>query len=170
LFFFGIRSFDIGCETLVAIEPEAIERRKEAHSTRFGMSGGELATDGLSCSARLPFSSLFTPPLLEMVRTVMTRLIRVRQIGSPIRRDWSQRATLIGLGLNKIGRVRDLPDTPATRGMIRKIRHLVAVGSPDDFKRVRKGSRTPDERADVALETSRRASLPSSWLRCWHET
>jgi large subunit ribosomal protein L30 len=81
----------------------------------------------------------------------MTRFIRVRQIGSPIRRDGSQRATLIGLGLNKVGRVRDVPDTPAMRGMIRKVRHLVAVGSPDDFKRVKKGSRTPDERADVAL-------------------
>ena len=38
-----------------------------------------------------------------------------------------QRATLIGLGLNKIGRTRDLPDTPATRGMIRKVQHLVRV-------------------------------------------
>jgi ribosomal protein L30 len=81
----------------------------------------------------------------------MTRVIRIRQIGSPIRRDGSQRATLIGLGLNKIGRVRDVPDTPATRGMIRKVQHLVAVGSPNDFKRVKKGSRTADERADIAL-------------------
>jgi large subunit ribosomal protein L30 len=85
------------------------------------------------------------------VKSVVTRLIRVRQTGSPTRRDSSQRATLTGLGLNKIGRVRDVPDTPATRGMIRKVQHLVAVGSPDDFKRVKKGSRTPDERADVAL-------------------
>jgi ribosomal protein L30 len=81
----------------------------------------------------------------------MTRLIRIRQTSSPIRREGRQRATLIALGLNKIGRVRDVPDTPATRGMIAKVRHLVAIGNPDDFKRVKKGAVTPDERADVAL-------------------
>lgn len=53
--------------------------------------------------------------------------VRVRQTGSPIRRQAYQRATLIGLGLNKIGRVRDLEDTPSIRGMIRKVAHLVAV-------------------------------------------
>ena len=55
------------------------------------------------------------------------KTIVVEQIGSPIRRPHVQRATLIGLGLNKIGRVRDLPDTPMTRGMIRKVQHLVRV-------------------------------------------
>ena len=55
------------------------------------------------------------------------KTVRVRQTGSPIRRQAYQRATLIGLGLNKIGRVRDLEDTPAVRGMIRKVAHLVAV-------------------------------------------
>jgi large subunit ribosomal protein L30 len=53
--------------------------------------------------------------------------IKVEQYASPQRRHFSQRQTLIGLGLNKIGRIRDLPDTPATRGMIRKVRHLVHV-------------------------------------------
>jgi large subunit ribosomal protein L30 len=53
--------------------------------------------------------------------------IKVQQIGSPIRREHTQRETLIGLGLNKIGRVADLPDTPATRGMITKVKHLVRV-------------------------------------------
>jgi large subunit ribosomal protein L30 len=57
----------------------------------------------------------------------MGKTIKVEQIGSPIRREQSQRATLIGLGLNKIGRVRDLPDTPQTRGMIAKVAHLVRV-------------------------------------------
>ncbi|KAB2879315.1 MAG: 50S ribosomal protein L30 [Pseudorhodoplanes sp.] len=56
-----------------------------------------------------------------------TKTIKVEQIGSPIRRHFDQRKTLIGLGLNKIGRVRDLPDTPATRGMIAKVAHLVRV-------------------------------------------
>ena len=45
----------------------------------------------------------------------------------PQRRHHNQRTTLTGLGLNKIGRVRDLPDSPATRGMIRKVQHLVRV-------------------------------------------
>ena len=53
--------------------------------------------------------------------------LKVEQTGSPMRRDHTQRETLIGLGLNKIGRVRELPDTPMTRGMITKVRHLVRV-------------------------------------------
>ena len=57
----------------------------------------------------------------------MAKTIKVEQIASPQRRDRVQRTTLIGLGLNKIGRSRDVPDTPATRGMIRKVHHLVRV-------------------------------------------
>ena len=53
--------------------------------------------------------------------------IKVQQTGSPMRRDHTQRETLIGLGLNKIGRSRDLPDTPMTRGMIAKVKHLVRI-------------------------------------------
>ncbi len=53
--------------------------------------------------------------------------IKVEQIGSPIRREHTQRETLIGLGLNKIGRIADLPDTPSTRGMLTKVKHLVRV-------------------------------------------
>ena len=62
------------------------------------------------------------------------KTIKVEQIASPLRRDGTQRATLIGLGLNKIGRVKDLPDTPATRGMIAKVRHLVEVIEPQGDK------------------------------------
>ena len=58
---------------------------------------------------------------------VSGRTIKVEQVASPLRRNGDQRATLIGLGLNKIGRVKDLPDTPATRGMIQKVHHLVRV-------------------------------------------
>jgi large subunit ribosomal protein L30 len=54
-------------------------------------------------------------------------MIKVKQIGSAIRRHHSQRETLIGLGLNRIGRVSELPDTPQTRGMLAKVRHLVSV-------------------------------------------
>ena len=53
--------------------------------------------------------------------------IKVVQIRSAIGREGSQRKTLIGLGLNKIGRVRELEDTPAVRGMINKVKHLVSV-------------------------------------------
>ena len=55
------------------------------------------------------------------------KVIRVEQIGSPIRRHHSQRATLIGLGLNRIGRVAQVPDTPEVRGMLSKVRHLVRI-------------------------------------------
>ena len=51
----------------------------------------------------------------------------VRQTGSPIRRPKDQHATLKGLGLGKIGRERELEDTPAVRGMIRKVSHMVEV-------------------------------------------
>jgi large subunit ribosomal protein L30 len=56
-----------------------------------------------------------------------TKTIKIEQTGSPIRRHHTQRATLIGLGLNRIGRVADVPDTPATRGMIAKVKHLVRL-------------------------------------------
>ena len=55
------------------------------------------------------------------------KTVTVRQIGSPIGREASQRATLVGLGLNKIGRTKTLEDTPSVRGMIRKVSHLVEV-------------------------------------------
>ncbi len=53
--------------------------------------------------------------------------IVVKQIGSPIRRPQDQRATLIGLGLNKMHKTRELEDTPSVRGMINKIPHLVEI-------------------------------------------
>lgn len=51
----------------------------------------------------------------------------VEQIGSPIGRQEYQRATLIGLGLNKLHRRRELEDTPSVRGMIRRVAHLVKI-------------------------------------------
>ena len=53
--------------------------------------------------------------------------ITIRQTGSPIRRTKDQRDTLKGLGLNKLGRERTLEDTPAVRGMIRTVQHMVTV-------------------------------------------
>ena len=57
----------------------------------------------------------------------MARPSRSSRPAARMRRHHSQRETLIGLGLNKIGRTHDLPDTPMTRGMIRKVRHIVRV-------------------------------------------
>ena len=57
----------------------------------------------------------------------MADKITVRQTGSPIRRTKDQRATLRGLGLDRIGRTATLEDTPAIRGMISKVAHMVEV-------------------------------------------
>ena len=56
--------------------------------------------------------------------------VTVTQIKSAIGRKADQRLTLIGLGLNKIGRVRELEDTPSVRGMIDKVKHLVRIEQP----------------------------------------
>jgi large subunit ribosomal protein L30 len=57
----------------------------------------------------------------------MAKTIVVKQIGSPIRRPADQRATLVGLGLNKMHKTRELEDTPSVRGMVSKIAHLVEI-------------------------------------------
>lgn len=55
------------------------------------------------------------------------KTVTIEQVGSPIRRPGEQRATLIGLGLNKRHRVRTLEDTPSVRGMIAKVSHLLRI-------------------------------------------
>jgi large subunit ribosomal protein L30 len=55
--------------------------------------------------------------------------IKITQTGSPIRRDKTQRATLVGLGLNKMGRTVEVEDTAEVRGQVRKVQHLVAVAA-----------------------------------------
>ena len=55
------------------------------------------------------------------------KTLKVRQTGSSIRRPKNQRQTLVGLGLGKVGRVRELEDTPSVRGMINKISHMVEI-------------------------------------------
>ena len=60
-------------------------------------------------------------------KEVAAKTVTVEQIGSPIRRPAVQRATLVGLGLNKMHRVSTLEDTPSVRGMIRAVQHLVRV-------------------------------------------
>jgi large subunit ribosomal protein L30 len=53
--------------------------------------------------------------------------IKITQTGSPIRRDKTQRATLVGLGLNKLGRTVEVEGTPDVLGQVRKVQHLVTV-------------------------------------------
>jgi large subunit ribosomal protein L30 len=55
------------------------------------------------------------------------KTLKITQTGSPIRRDKTQRATLVGLGLNKIRRSVEVEDTPEVRGQVRKVQHLVEV-------------------------------------------
>ena len=57
----------------------------------------------------------------------MAKTIVVKQVGSPIRRPAKQRQTLIGLGLNKMHKTRELEDTPAVRGMVTKVSHMVEI-------------------------------------------
>jgi len=56
-----------------------------------------------------------------------TKTVKVKQTASPIRRKSDQRATLVGLGLNRVGRVSELVDTPSVRGMIAKVAHMVTI-------------------------------------------
>ena len=62
-----------------------------------------------------------------MSKAPTAKTITVQQVKSPQRRPADQRATLIGLGLNKMNRTKTLADTPAVRGMIAKVAHLVRV-------------------------------------------
>ena len=83
------------------------------------------------------------------------KIIKVEQVGSPIRRRHDQRETLVGLGLNKVGRVAELADTPATRGMIRKVAHLVRWSGSDGPR-----SSSPGEQSPQRLRGLTRQSIP----------
>jgi large subunit ribosomal protein L30 len=63
----------------------------------------------------------------KATKKAATGTVTVEQIGSPIARKADQRATLIGLGLNKLHRRRTLEDTPSVRGMVKKVQHLVKI-------------------------------------------
>jgi large subunit ribosomal protein L30 len=64
---------------------------------------------------------------MATTKSATRKTIKIKQVGSPIRRRHDQRETLIGLRLNRIGRVSELQDTPSARGMIAKVAHLVRV-------------------------------------------
>jgi large subunit ribosomal protein L30 len=79
-------------------------------------------------------------------------VIRIQQRGSPIRRPCKQRKTLIGLGLNRIGRIVTVPDTPQSWGMIAKVRHLIRFVDEhllEEHRLVR--PRAEDEEADIKM-------------------
>ncbi|MBW6420268.1 50S ribosomal protein L30 [Rhizobium sp. XQZ8] len=65
--------------------------------------------------------------MAKATKKTEAKTVTVQQTGSPIRRPAVQRATLIGLGLNKLHRTSTLEDTPSVRGMIRAVQHLVRV-------------------------------------------
>ena len=62
-----------------------------------------------------------------MAKKPAAKTLTVEQTGSPIRRPSDQRATLVGLGLNKMHRKSTLEDTPSVRGMVAKVAHLVRI-------------------------------------------
>ncbi len=70
-------------------------------------------------------ASVSAKPVKKVAKSGAT--VKVKQIGSPIGRKDYQEKTLIGLGLNKMHRVRELEDTPSVRGMINRVKHLVQV-------------------------------------------
>jgi large subunit ribosomal protein L30 len=78
---------------------------------------------------RLPINKSALSSRVTELKTMAkaAKTIKVEQTGSPIRRHHSQRTTLIGLKLNKIGRVAELKDTAEVRGMIARVQHLVRV-------------------------------------------
>ncbi len=77
--------------------------------------------------AQEPKAAAAPKPAPEKKAAKSGATITLQQIGSPIGRQGYQRATLIGLGLNKLHRTRTLEDTPSVRGMIKKVQHLVKV-------------------------------------------
>ena len=93
---------------------EIVSRRRD------GAGDGAAAARGLSVS-------LQAEGISQMADTAKRKTIVVEQIGSPIRRPAIQRATLIGLGLNKMHKRRTLIDSPQVRGMVAKISHLVRI-------------------------------------------
>ena len=77
--------------------------------------------------AQLQLNLLRRKEAMAMPKASTKKTITIEQVGSPIRRPFDQRETLVGLGLNKMHRRRVVADNPAIRGMINKIPHLVHI-------------------------------------------
>ena len=62
-----------------------------------------------------------------MINDMSKKNLKIMQVKSGIGRESDQKKTLIGLGLNRVGKVRELEDTPSIRGMVKKVSHLVKI-------------------------------------------
>ena len=87
------------------------------------------------------------------------KTIKVEQVGSPIRRRHDQRETLVGLGLNKVGRVAELADTPATRGMIGKWRTSCGWSGSDGPRSSSPGEQSPQRLRGLTRQSIQRIDL-----------
>lgn len=101
------------------VKKAATQAKSESKAT------GSTETRGLKAHNRAVKKS--SPAPKRVRKTLSGKTITVRQTGSPIRRQAKQKATLVGLGLDKLGKTSILPDTPATRGMIAKVDHMVEI-------------------------------------------
>jgi large subunit ribosomal protein L30 len=106
-----------------AVKKAAAEKAPAAKKAATPKKEAEAAAPAKAKKAAAPASKRAA----KKERAADQATVIVTQVGSPIGRRNDQRATLVGLGLNKIGRTRELEDTPAVRGMIAKVAHLLRV-------------------------------------------
>ncbi len=106
-------------------EEEKKEKKAPAKKAPAKKPAAKKTTEKVEKKAAAPKKVAAKKPAAK--KKVAAKTVRVTQIGSPIGRKSYQRATLIGLGLNKMNRTRELEDTPSVRGMINKVKHLVKV-------------------------------------------
>lgn len=110
-------------------KPSATEAAKKPAAARPEAKSlvTESAAPGEAAPQARPVRPKPAKPVAPKPKRVPEKAVKVTQIGSPIGREDYQRATLRGLGLNKMHRTRVLEDTPAVRGMIERVKHLVRI-------------------------------------------
>ena len=110
-------------------------RGVKGQKSRSGVAIGGFEGGQMPLYMRMPKRGFNNPGALKLAEVNLWRLqdaidaktVTVKQTGSPIRRKNDQRATLVGLGLNRMGRESTLEDTPSVRGMIAKVAHLTQI-------------------------------------------
>lgn len=100
---------------------------KKAEAAKKPAAAKKAAPKKEAAEKKAPAAEKKAPAKKAAAKKPSGKTIKVTQIGSPIGRQQYQRATLIGLGLNKIGRTKELEDTPSVRGMIKAVHHLVKI-------------------------------------------
>lgn len=103
------------------------EEKKKTTKTTAKKSPAKKAAPKKAASKTKTTASKKDAPAAKKKAAAPSKTVTVTQVGSPIGRQPYQRQTLIGLGLNKMHRTRTLEDTPAVRGMINKVKHLVKI-------------------------------------------